>query len=148
MGTAYSTLGPLHHTTEDISVLRCLPNLTLFSPSTPLDAKNIIEATKEIDGPVYVRRGTNGEKEMYNKAYDFRVGKNVEVRPGTDITIFVTGSIISKVIEAAILLDDEGISSRIVDVHTLVPFDQESVIEAIDISHSIYTVENHTIIGG
>lgn len=147
-GTAYSTLGPSHHATEDIGVLRCLPNLTLFSPSSPLDACNVIKAAREIEGPVYVRLGTNGEKEIHKKDIDFTVGKNIEVKSGKDIAIFVTGSIISKVIDAAKTLEAEGISAKVIDVHTLKPFDKESVIEAMDTMTSIYTVEDHSIIGG
>ncbi len=147
-GTAYSTLGPSHHATEDIGVLRCLPNLTLFSPSSPMDVENIIRASKEIPGPVYVRLGTNKEREIHKKGYTFGIGKNVVVRDGKDITIFVTGSVASNVLAAADMLSRAGIDAKVIDVHTLKPFDDESVIKSADETKAIYTVEDHTVMGG
>lgn len=147
-GMAYSTLGPSHHTTEDISVLRALPNLTIFSPGSPLDVKKIIRAAYQINGPVYIRLGTNNEKEIYNEDYDFELGKAQVIKDGKDIAIFVTGSIISEVIEAAEALENNNISVRIVNVHTLKPFDNDQVLESAAKTKYLFTVEEHSILGG
>lgn len=147
-GMAYSTLGPSHHTTEDISVLRALPNLTLFSPGSPLDVEKIIKTAYQINGPVYVRLGTNNEREIYKDDYDFKLGKAEVIREGIDITVFVTGSIISEVIDAAEMLENDKISVRIVNVHTLKPFDNEQVLESAAKTKHLFTVEEHSILGG
>jgi transketolase len=147
-GMAYSNLGPTHHTTEDIAVLRVLPYLTLFSPASPLEVKKIIQASYEIQGPVYIRLGTNNENEIYDEDYVFQVGKGVEVRAGTDITLISTGSIINEVLEAASQLEKDGVSVRVINIHTLKPFDQEIVIQAAKETKLLITIEEHNIIGG
>lgn len=147
-GVAYSTLGPSHHTTEDIGLLRGLPNLTLFSPGSPLDVKKIINAAYEIQGPVYIRLGTNNENEIYKSDYNFKVGKAEIVRDGTDITVIVTGRIIAEVLKMAEKLEKQGIRVRVVNVHTLKPFDKGAVIQAAEETRAVYTVEEHGIYGG
>lgn len=147
-GTAYSTLGPSHHATEDISVLRVLPNLTLFSPGCATDVKNIIKAAYEIEGPVYIRLGTNKEPEIYDKAYDFQIGKGITVRDGEDISIIATGAIVSDCIEAADNLEKSGISTRIINIHTLKPFDTKIIQQAAKETKALFTVEDHNIYGG
>ena len=147
-GTAYSTLGPSHHATEDISVLRVLPNLTLFSPGSAMDVRHIINAAYELEGPVYIRLGTNNESEIYEKDYNFQVGKGVVVREGKDITIIVTGSIVSIVLKAADILKEKGISTRVINIHTLKPFDADIVEKAAEETRKIFTVEEHNINGG
>ncbi len=147
-GIAYSTLGPSHHATEDIGLLYSLPNLTVFSPGSPMDVRNIINAAYKIDGPVYVRLGTNKEAEIYSKEYDFKVGKAEVISEGNDISIIVTGSIIADVLEAVKRLEEKGIHARVINVHTLKPFDKECVIRAANETKSVYTVEEHTTVGG
>ena len=147
-GVAYSTLGPSHHATEDIGLLRGLPNLTVFSPGSPLDVRNIIHAAYEIQGPVYIRLGTNNEQELYEREYDFKVGKAEILKDGRDMTIIVTGRIAADVLKAAKKLEKQGIHGRVVNVHTLKPFDKEAVIRAAEETGAVYTVEEHSICGG
>lgn len=147
-GIAYSTLGPSHHSTEDIGLLYPLPGLTLFSPGSPTDVVNIINAAYEIQGPVYVRLGTNREREIYTGKYSFRTGKAEVVSEGRDISIISTGSIISEVLEASEMLGKNGIHARIINVHTLKPFDNICVLKAAEETGAVYTVEEHTIFSG
>lgn len=148
-GMVYSALGSTHHATEDIGVLRSLPNLVLFSPASPLEVRKAIKEAYKIRGPVYIRLGTNGEKEIYSdKNYDFVTGKGVELFPGTDVTIVGTGNILADAIEARNILKKEGISVRLINIHTIKPFDGEIIRKAIYETKGIVTVEDHNIIGG
>lgn len=147
-GCVYSALGPTHHTTEDIGILRGMPNLTLFSPASPKEVKKVVHAAYEINGPVYIRLGTNREPEIYENDYHFEVGKGVELRSGTDVTVVSTGSIVYDVLQAAKALDREGISVRVINIHTIKPFDRKIIIKAGKETKAIVTVEEHNINGG
>ncbi len=147
-GLSWSTLGATHHTTEDISALKALPNLTIFSPASPREVEKVLEKSYEINGPVYIRIGMSGEKEIYKEDYDFQVGKNILIRPGSDALIFTTGSIISEVLDACEKLEEEGISIEVINVPTLKPLDEESIIKECQKIKKVFSVEEHNIIGG
>lgn len=147
-GLAWSTLGPTHHTTEDISVLRAIPNLTIFSPSCPREVEEVVKAAYEIEGPVYIRIGMNAEPDIYDENYSFTAGKNIKVREGEDIAIFTTGSIAYEAVKAADMLKEDGISASVYQVHTIKPFEEESVLEAAKSHRRIVTVEEHNVYGG
>lgn len=147
-GCSYSLLGSSHHTIFDLSVLRVLPNLTLFCPASPLEVKKVVRAAYEINGPVYIRLGTNREPEIYNGDYDFVVGKAVTLREGTDITLMGTGSIVADVLTAADKLAMQGVSVRVLNFPTLKPLDETAIQKAAQETGRIVTVEEHSIYGG
>jgi transketolase len=147
-GLSISMLGPTHHTTEDTSVLRALPGITIFSPASPTEVRHIVHAAYTIKGPVYIRLGMGGEPEIYSEPYPFTVGSSVEIKPGRDITLFSTGSIIPEVLSAALKLAERHINARVINVHTLKPMDKEAVIKAASETRMLFTVEEHTILGG
>lgn len=147
-GLAWSTLGPTHHTTEDISVLRALPNLTIFSPACPREVAKAVNAAYEIEGPVYIRIGMNAEPDIYGQDYDFETGKNILLRKGSAAAIFTTGSIASEALRAVELLQEKGISASLYQVHTIKPFDVQSVLDAAASHRVLITVEEHNIYGG
>jgi transketolase len=147
-GFAYSTLGPTHHATEDIAILSAMSNLTLFSPASPLDVKKVTHAAYDINGPVYIRLGTNKEREIYASDYDFKTGKAQIMRRGTDVALISTGSIVADVLDAAGQLENDSISSAVLNVHTLKPFDCQGVAEIIHGVKNVIVIEEHNIIGG
>jgi len=147
-GLAWSTLGATHHTTEDIALLYSMPNLTVITPASPAELIGAVKAAYELEGPVYIRMGMSGEKEIYGEEYEFALGDNVVVREGKDLTIFVTGSIISEVISAAEMLESNGISVRITNVHTLKPVNTEQILSVCNDHDRIVTVEEHNVNGG
>lgn len=147
-GLAWSTLGVTHHTTEDIAVLKALPNLTILSPCSPKELEKCINAAYEIKGPVYVRMGMSNEKEIYPDDCAFTLGKNNILLEGNRGTIFTTGSIISEVLSANKKLKEEGILLEVVNISTIKPFDQQSVIEECKKNPIIFSVEEHNVIGG
>lgn len=146
-GLAYSTLGPSHHTTEDIALLRSLPNLTVFSPATRMEIQWMMKESFEIKGPVYIRLGNNTE-EYYEGNPHFVLGKPSVIRKGTDITIMTTGPILNEVMKAAKLLQQVGINAEVISVHTLKPLDNEAVAEMAAVNGKLVVVEEHTVIGG
>lgn len=147
-GQVYSALGPTHHTTEDLGALRSLPGLTIICPCSPLEVAYATRAAYEHDGPVYLRLGTNREPEIYSGEYDFKIGRGVEVLPGSDAAIITTGSIISDALEAASRLKTDGISARIINIHTLKPLDKDIIKSAAAETRAVITVEDHNETGG
>lgn len=147
-GERYSSLGPTHHTTEDIGGLRSLPNLTLICPASPLEVMKATRAAYEIEGPVYIRLGTNREPEVYEADYDFRIGKAVTLCEGNDLAIVSTGTVVKQALDIAKDLKNEGINCRVINIHTLKPIDRFAIANAIDECGKIVTLEDHNIIGG
>ena len=147
-GLSWSTLGPTHHTTEDYAVLKALPNLTILSPCSPNELEYCINEAYKIKGPVYIRIGMGGEKEIYEQKYKFKIGKNNVIKEGNDLVIFVTGSIISNVIDAVEKLEKKGNSIKIINISTIKPFDYKSVIENSKKFNTIVSIEEHSVIGG
>lgn len=147
-GEVYSALGATHHSTEDLGGLRALPNLTIICPASPLEVKKATIAAYEYEGPVYLRLGTNKEPEIYNDDHLFEIGKGVTVKEGGDVTLIGTGSIVKDILDAAETLQEEGISARVINMHTLKPIDREIILQAIEETGKIVTIEDHNVIGG
>ena len=147
-GLAWSTLGPSHHTTEDISALRALPNLTILSPASPKEVGKAVMAAYEIDGPVYIRLGMSKEKEIYTEDYNFIPGESIEIFDGTDYAVCATGSIIEEAIEAVERFRESGKKIRLINVHTLKPLNRKDLILKLKGIKKIATVEEHNIFGG
>ncbi len=145
-GEVYSALGPTHHTTEDLGGLRSLPGLVVLSPASPTEVYKTVYAAYEHDGPVYLRIGTNREPEIYESEYEFKIGKAVTLRDGKDVTVIGTGTILKDILD--VVKDMENLSVRVVNMHTIKPIDEETIIKAIDETERIITVEDHNIIGG
>jgi transketolase len=151
MGTgmgSWSTLGVSHHSTEDISALRALPNLTLMSASTPLQLRQMVKAAYEINGPVYVRLGMSGEDELYSLDYHFQVGKNNTIIHGDDFVVFGTSTIMGEVYKAVKHLNEDGLSVQLVDIHTIKPLDVDGILDSVNGKKFAFSVEGHNIIGG
>ena len=147
-GEVYSTLGPTHHSTEDLGGLRAMPNLTVMCPASPLEVKKATIAAYEHEGPVYLRLGTNKEQEIYVEDYDFEIGKGITVREGKDIALIGTGSIVKDILDAAEILQEDGIQARVINIHTLKPIDREIIMRAVEEIGIIMTIEDHNITGG
>lgn len=147
-GMAYSALGPTHHSTDDLGGLRTLENLQIITPASPMEVRKATLAAYEYEGPVYLRLGTNREPEVYESDYKFEIGKAVTLREGKDITLVGMGSILKDVCEVAVELEKEGINAKIINMHTIKPLDQAAIIEAIENTGKIITVEDHNVVGG
>lgn len=147
-GLSWSSLGPTHHTTEDVSVLRAIPGIKILSPATPYEVGACLELAYNYTGPVYIRIGMNHEKEFFEERHAIDFGKNEIISEGCDVTIFSTGSILGEVVSAAHILNDKGISTGVVNVVSIKPFDASNIIELSKRTKYLATVEEHNIIGG
>lgn len=147
-GLSWSSLGPTHHTTEDISVLRAIPNLMILSPSTPNQVKACVEKAYKHQGPVYIKIEMNDEKEYYPESCEINEDGMDIIKGGKDIAIFVTGSILEEVMDAAELLENRNISAKIINVVTLKPFNYKKSGLLMQNYNQIFSVEEHNIYGG
>ncbi len=147
-GLSWSSLGPTHHTTEDIAVLRAIPNLMILSPSTPNQVVASVQAAYEHEGPVYIKIGMNHEAEFFAEDYTLDFDRCDVLRQGSDIAIYVTGSILEEADKAAQMLEEDGIHVKLINVVTIKPFCTEDVLQTAKDIQTIFTVEEHNIYGG
>jgi transketolase len=147
-GLTYSSLGPTHYFCEDLAITRALPNMTVISPADGIETRSAIRAALQTDGPVYIRIGKKREPAIHSFPPDFCIGEGITMREGTDICILGSGTILPEVIEAADLLQREGISAKVISFHTLKPLDKRLLATAFDTHCLIVTVEEHSLIGG
>lgn len=148
-GFSYSTLGCTHHATDDISIMRALPNMTILSPADPREAGKSVKAAVEHFGPTYIRIGRSGEPNITPEDYNFEIGKSVQLRTGKDLTIIGTGSILYNALQAAEILQRErGLETEVVNMHTIKPIDEKAILESANRTGRVFTLEEHGIIGG
>ena len=147
-GFVYGSLGMSHHATEDIAILRALPDVTVVCPGDLVEAKYATEAIVNHKGTCYLRLGRGGEKRIHNDLPDFTIGKAIKLRDGNRVAIFSTGGILDNATEAAIRLNDEGISTAQLSFTTVKPIDKDAILEYGRKSELIVTCEEHNIVGG
>lgn len=147
-GMDYCTSGPTHHTTEDIAMLRVLPNLSIFSPASSKEVEQMVKAAAKVDGPVYIRLNRESNREIHESEYHFEIGKAQKLLDGSDVTIITTGSIAYDVLQAANKAKEKNIAVRVLHMGTIKPFDTEAVLKAASETNRIITVEEHSILGG
>jgi transketolase len=141
--------GASHQCVEDIAIMRSLPNMTVISPADAVEARLAVKAAIEYNGPVYMRLGRLGVPTLFDEnTYKFELGKGVTVSEGKDVTIMATGLMVHTAVEAAKLLEAEGISVRVVNIHTIKPIDKDIIIKAAKETGAIVTAEEHNILGG
>lgn len=147
-GVSYGPLGMSHHSTEDIAIMRALPNMVVVVPCDNFEAVAATNAMIEYDGPLYYRCGYKGEKDIHPGPVDFKIGKAITVREGKDVTLIFAGPVGLNVLNAADILAKEGISCRVVSMHTIKPIDKEMIKNAAKNTGGIITVEEHNLSGG
>ena len=147
-GLAYGSLGMSHHATEDLAILRALPNVTVFSPSGPAEAVQACEAAYAIQGPCYIRLGKGKEKDIAVPPAGYRVGRAVLVMDGHDVCVFATGAILSEAYQAAVALNGQNISTALYSFPTVKPLDTDLIRAKAASAKLIVTVEEGNIVGG
>lgn len=140
--------GATHQCNEDIAIMRAIPNMVVINPADDVEARAAVKAAYEHDGPVYLRFGRLAVPVVNEEDYKFELGKGVVLREGTDVTIFATGLEVAETLEAAKMLEADGISAMVVNIHTIKPIDEELVVEAAQKTGKVVTVEEHSVIGG
>jgi transketolase len=141
--------GASHQSIEDIAIMRSIPNMTVICPADAVETRAAVKAAIEYKGPVYLRLGRLGVPVLFDENnYKFELGKGIVVSEGTDVTIFATGLMVHTAVEAVKLLAEEGISARLVDIHTIKPIDKDLIIESAHKTGAFVTVEEHNVCGG
>ena len=140
--------GATHQMLEDISMMRTLPNLQVFSPCDDIETKFVIKKISEINGPCYVRLSRLATPVIYDDNEKFEIGKAKQFGNGEDATIFATGVCVSEALKAKEILETKGIYVRVVDIFTIKPIDKETIIRCAKETKKIITIEDHSVIGG
>lgn len=140
--------GATHQCCEDIALMRTIPGMTIINPADETEAKLAVAAALDHDGPVYMRFGRLAVPVIFGDDYKFEIGKGVELKSGSDVTVIATGLMVNEAMQAYELLKAEGISARIINIHTIKPLDREIVIKAAKETGAIVTAEEHSVIGG
>ena len=146
-GMAYGPLGVSHHSTEDLAIMRALPNLKVIAPCDIYEARSAVHAMLAYDGPVYYRCGYKGEKNLHSGPVNFEIGKALKLREGKDAAIIFTGTIGINALHAADELEKQGCSVKLISMHTVKPIDVAAVLDAAE-TGCVVTVEEHNICGG
>jgi len=141
--------GATHQCNEDIALMRTIPGMVVINPADDVEARAAVVAAFEHDGPVYMRFGRLAVPVINdNPDYKFELGKGVTLKDGKDMTIIATGLCVSESLEAAKMLAADGIDARVINIHTIKPLDDTLVVKAAQETGRIFTVEEHSIIGG
>ncbi len=140
--------GATHHATEDIAVMRSLPNMTVIVPSDEASTRWATEFAVEHQGPVYLRLSRDVYPDLYPAGTKLPFGKGAVVREGSDVTVIACGLLVHKAIEAAEVLKEKGVSVRVVDMYSIKPIDKELILKCASETGAIVTAEEHNIYGG
>lgn len=140
--------GGSHQAIEDISLMRTLPNMTVINPADAKEAEAAVLAAIDYQGPVYIRLGRAETKDIHDDSYHFEWDKAEVLRQGSDVSIFATGIMTAKALDAAETLAKQGVQAEVINVHTIKPLDEETVIASAKKTGKVVTAEEHSIIGG
>ena len=148
-GLSYAQLGPTHHSLEDISIMRSMPNMIVFCPSDPMEVRLGLREAIKIRKPIYIRLGKKGEPIVNNKKLkSLSFSKPIKIKNGTDICILSSGSIISLAVEAINKLKDKNIRPEVYSYHTVKPINKSFLNRIFEKFRIIFTLEEHNYIGG
>ena len=147
-GLAYGTGGPTHHAYQDIAMMRGMPNMTVVCPADPVEMKALMLESVEYNKPLYIRIGRSIDPIVHKGEIDFKIGKAIKLREGTDGVLFATGTMLKEAVTVCEKLEEKGISIKLYSMHTVKPIDRECVLENAKRFENIFTIEEHSIIGG
>ena len=149
-GISFGHAGTTHHCTEDFAIMRSVANMTVICPADGIETSKAVQACVDVPGPVYIRIGRGFEPPCYESDdYKFEIGKAVTMREGTDLTIICCGTAVLQAVNAAkTLQENDGLSVRIVNMHTIKPIDREAILKAVEETRRVLTIEEHNVEGG
>ena len=141
--------GATHQCNEDIALMRTIPGMVVINPADDVEARAAVKAALEYEGPVYLRFGRLAVPVINDRPdYHFELGKGVVLKEGKDLTIVGTGLTVAPSLEAAQMLEKDGVSAKVINIHTIKPLDEELIVAAAKETGKVVTVEEHSIIGG
>lgn len=147
-GLSIGTAGATHFCEEDLAIMRAIPNMVAIAPADYLETVKAVKAAVAYNGPVYIRLGRGDAPVLYSELDDYQIGKAITYKDGSDVTIIGTGVMLQRAVAAAEELEKKGVSCRVLDMHTIKPFDKEAVEKAARETKAIITMEEHNIHGG
>jgi transketolase len=147
-GLTYGPAGPTHHSIEDIAIMRALPNMTVCCPGDPVETRGIIERSFEFDGPMYVRLGKSGERNLHVSDARIEIGKAVTMSQGGDAALITTGNTLEMGCETCARLRREGIGVLHLSMPTVKPIDEQAIQNILASGMPLFTLEEHNVIGG
>ena len=147
-GLVYAPLGPTHEAIEDIAILRAVPNMTIVAPADADEMRRLMPQTVDYPGPMYIRLGKGYDPIVSNDDTPFQIGKAMPMAQGSDALILTTGITLKLGLDAAQILDEQGIKTAVVHCHTVKPLDSETILAYADQVSAVVTIEEHTVIGG
>jgi transketolase len=147
-GVSYGALGSTHHSLHDLAALRAIHNLTLIAPADGLETREAMRAAVRADTPVYLRFGKAPAYSLYPAGTSFEVGRAAQLRPGTDVAFIAAGETVVHALLAAGWLADQGLSARVLSVHTVRPLDAKAVLKSARECRAVITAEEHSVHGG
>ncbi|MFC2031084.1 transketolase family protein [Chloroflexota bacterium] len=140
--------GATHQATEDVAVMRAIPNMTVVAPSDPIMTTQLVRQAAEFEGPLYMRLGRQPTPFLYDAKQRFQFGKAIILGEGDDVTLVAMGNMVNRAIAAREILAGEGIQARVLDMHTIKPIDRVALIQAARDTGCVVTAEDHNVIGG
>jgi transketolase len=147
-GLAYGSLGSTHHATEDLAIMRALPRMVVVAPGDPAEAEAATQAVAAHSGPCYLRLGRAGEAKVHRGPIDFQLGKAIQVRSGNDLTLVSTGGMLETAGQVAGSLHHAGLQTRVLSMHTVKPLDADAILAAVRETGAVFTLEEHSVVGG
>lgn len=147
-GFAYGPQGYTHHGIEDLGVMRLLPGMTVIAPGDPVETRLATRAIVEHAGPCYVRLARAKEPIVHAHEPEFRIGRAITVRPGRDVTLISTGTMLEETVQTALRLSSAGVDARVLSMHTVKPLDADAVLRSARETAGIVAVEEHSVTGG
>ena len=147
-GVSLGEDGGSHQSVEDVALMRAIPGMVVLSPADAVETEKMIFAVAEYEGPVYVRLGRLNIPVLFDEDYTFEIGKAVTLTQGDDVAILATGLMVSEALKAEKLLKEKGIKARVINVSTIKPLDEETILKAAKECKFVVTSEEHSVIGG
>jgi transketolase len=147
-GLSYASLGPTHHSLEDLAMLRTLPNMTVICPADVTEVRLAVAAVLDLNGPAYIRLGKKGEPIVHKTPPAFVIGRGITLREGSDVCLLGTGNMVATAVAAAEILAVRGLSAKVVSLHTVKPLDGELLRDAFSRFRAVAVIEEHSRLGG
>lgn len=147
-GMAYGQLGPTHHSIEDLAWMRVLPNLTVIVPADPMETAAVMHYSLLHEGPMFLRIARVPVPRVHGDDYEFKLGKALRLREGSDVTLIANGLMVSRALDAASALELRGISARVLNMSSVKPLDREAIVDAARTTRGIVTAEEALAAGG
>ena len=147
-GVSLGEDGGSHQAIEDVALMRVIPGMVVLSPADATETEQMVFAAAKYNGPVYIRLGRLNIPVIYGDDYKFKIGKAHTLKDGNDVAILATGLMVYEALEAAKLLEAKGIKARVINVSTIKPLDEETILKAAKECKFIVTSEEHSVIGG